>query len=154
MTLEVKIEGAATFAKVAAQIRAEGNKPLARQMGAALAKAVQPVKASITKEAAVAMPSGYTGLLTGSLRHRISRRTAGQQAQVLLATYADGKKERRDIGSLEDGALRHPLFGRKKKWYVTTVRAGFHKRGTENAMDEAVDAMEQVVDDFAKRLIK
>lgn len=154
MSLEVKIEGAATFTRVAAQMRAEANKPLARQMGNAIAKAVEPVKASITREAAAAMPSGYTALLTGSLKHRISRRHAGQQAQVLLNTHADGKQERRDIGSLEGGVLRHPLFGRKKKWYVTTVRAGFHKRGTENAMDEAVDALDEVVQDFAQRLIK
>lgn len=154
MGLEIKIQGAATYHQVAAQIAAEGRKDLSRQMGNALTKAMEPVKVSITKEAAETMPSGYTDLLTGSLRHRMSRRAAGQQAQVIMRTYADGKQERRDIVSLENGRLRHPLFGRKKVWYVTTVRSGFHKRGTDNAADEARDAMIGVVEDFAARLVR
>ena len=154
MGLEVTITGAATLKQVAAQIRAEGRKDLSRQMSTALTRAVEPVKVCITKEAGSAMPSGYTALLTGSLRHRISRRSGGQQAQVILRTYADGKKERRDIGSLNNGVLRHPLFGRKKKWYVTAVRPNFHERGTDKAADAAAAELAGVVEDFAARLIK
>lgn len=154
MSLEVTLSGAAMLHKVAAQIRDEGRKDLSRQMSVALGKAVEPLKVSITREAAAAMPSGYTDLLTGSLQHRMSRRNGGQMAQVTLRTHADGKKERRDLPSLEDGVLRHPLFGRKKKWYVTRVRAGFHKRGTEMAADNAVEALGQVVDRFAAKLIE
>jgi hypothetical protein len=154
MGLEVSITGAATFSKVAAQIRAEGNKDLSRAMGRALEKVTRPVTQSITAEAGRAMPSGYRSLLTGSLRHRASRRNAGQQAQLIIRTYADGKKERRDLPSLEEGELRHPLFGRKKVWYVTSITPGFHRRGTELAADEAESAMNKVVQDFAARLIK
>lgn len=153
MGLEVTIRGAATYEQVAAQIRAEGRKDLSREMGLALTRAVEPVKVSIEREAAAVMPSGYVDLLTGSMRHRISRRNGGQSAQVVLRTYADGKKERRDVGSLNKGVLRHPLWGRKKTWYVTTIRAGFHDRGTEQAMDSAAEALGEVVDDFAARLI-
>jgi hypothetical protein len=152
--LEVQITGAATFTRVAAQIRAEGNKDLSRAMGRALEKVTRPVTQSIEREAGNVMPSGYKSLLTGSLRHRASRRHAGQQAQLIIRTYADGKQERRDLPSLEAGALRHPLFGRKKVWYVTSITPGFHRRGTEMAADEAESAMAAVVEDFAARLIK
>lgn len=154
MALEVQIKGAATLGQVAAQIRAEGRKDLSRQMGRALERAAEPVKRAITEEADKVMPSGYRELLTGSLKHRMSRRNGGQQAQVIIRTYADGKKERRDVISLEKGQLRHPLFGRKKVWYVTSITPGFHARGVEGAADGASDAMIQVVEDFAARLIK
>ena len=154
MALEVQIRGAATLGQVAAQIRAEGRKDLSREMGRALERAAEPVKKAITAEADKVMPSGYRELLTGSLRHRMSRRNGGQQAQVIIRTYADGKKERRDVISLEKGQLRHPLFGRKKVWYVTSIVPGFHARGVEGAADGASDAMIQVVEDFAARLIK
>jgi len=154
VVLEVSIQGAATFQRVAAQMRAEGRKDLSRQMGVALSRAVEPIKVSIAREADRVMPSGYRDLLTGSLRHRLSRRNGGQQARVILATYADGKKERRDVGSLNKGALRHPLWGRKKVWYVTAITPGFHDRGVEDAAEEASEALAAVVDDFAARLIK
>jgi hypothetical protein len=166
--LEVSINGAATLHRVAAQMRAEGNKPLARQMATAIAKATEPVKASIAAEAEKVMPSegGYRSLLTKSLRWRMSRRSQGQTAQVILATYADGTKERRDIEALERGSLRHPIWGRSRKikvgnragtiipngWAVTTIRSGFHERGTANAMDAAQQALAEVVEDYAGRL--
>lgn len=154
MSLEVTISGAATLRQVAAQIRAEGRKDLGRAMGTALSRAADPVKAAIEAEAATSMPSGYVGVFSASVRHRMSRRHGGQQAQVILATYADGKAERRDIRSLNAGILRHPLWGRKKRWYVTKIRGGFHERGTDQAMDAAAREMAEVVQDFAARLIK
>lgn len=153
MSLEISIEGSATLKQVVDRMRAAGRKDLSREMSTALSRVVVPVKASIDVEAGKAMPSGYRSLLTGSLRHRMSRRNGGNQARILLTTYADGKSERREVRSLEAGKLRHPLFGRKKKWYITVIPPGFHKRGTENAMDDAMDAMHDVVQDFARKLI-
>jgi hypothetical protein len=168
MALEVKITGAATFHQVAARMRAEGRKDLSRDMGAAIARAAEPVKVAITREAEKVMPNegGYRELLTGSLKHRQSRRLAGQQAQVIIATYADGTKERRDIVALNKGNLRHPIFGRSYRykvgaragsirrngWAVTRIRAGFHDRGVAEAADLAQAQLIKVVEEFAGRL--
>jgi hypothetical protein len=170
VALEVNINGAATLHRVAAQMRAEGRKDLSKSMSKALGQAVEPVKREIRQEAEKAMPSGggYRSLLTQSLRWRMSRRNAGQQAQVILATYADGTSERRDIRALERGTLRHPVWGRSRKikvgvragtiignpWAVTTIRSGFHERGTANAMDAAEQALAEVIEDYASRLIE
>lgn len=164
------IDGAATLHRVAAQMRAEGKKDLSRAMGKALGDAVEPVKREIRIEADKVMPSegGYRSLLSKSLRFRMSRRSEGQRAHVILATYADGTSERRDIRALERGTLRHPVHGRSRKikvgvragtiipnpWAVTTIRSGFHERGTANAMDAAVDALDGVAQDYAERLIR
>ncbi len=168
MTLEVSIVGAATLKKVAARMASEGRKDLSREMGQALTRAAEPVRVSIAKEADEAMPSGggYRSLLSRSLRHRISRRNGGQAAQVILATYADGTSERRDIKALNRGILRHPVFGRSRRvrsgsragtimpnpWAVTSIRSGFHDRGTARAMDQAQAQLVEVIEDFAGRL--
>jgi hypothetical protein len=170
MSLEIRIEGAATLHKVAAQIRAQGRKDLAREMGTALSKAADPVKISIRTEAERTMPKsgGYSALFSKSLRFRIERRNGVQQATAKLITYADGTKERRDISALNRGNLRHPVFGRGRRltrgvkkgnnianpWAVTSIRAGFHKRGTDHAIEEAQKQLGKVVDDYAKRLIR
>lgn len=170
MSLEFRIEGAATLHKVAAQIYAEGRRNLAREMGNALSKAADPVKVSIRTEAVATMPKsgGYSALFSKSLRFRLERRNGAQQATAQLITYADGQGERRDIGALNRGNLRHPVFGRSRRlrsgvragnqrtnpWAVTSIRAGFHKRGTDHAMDEAQKQLGKVIDDYAKRLIR
>lgn len=168
MALEVSINGAATLHRVARQMLDEGRKDLSKEMSRALGKATEPVKAEIKDEANRVMPSegGYRSLLTKSLRWRMSRRSAGQRAQVILTTYADGTSQRRDIVALERGILRHPVWGRSRRikvgnragtiignpWSVTTIRSGFHERGTANAMDAAQAALVEVVEDFAGRL--
>jgi hypothetical protein len=165
MALEVRVSGAANLHKVAAQIRAEGRKDLAREMSAALTKATEPVQRAIRASAGQTMPrsGGYNAAFDKSLRFRNSRRTGGSQASVNLATYADGASERRDIKALEGGNLRHPVFGRSRPgarkgertanpWTVTSIRAGFWKRGTDGAMDEAQKQLETVIEGLASRL--
>jgi hypothetical protein len=167
MALEVRIEGAATLHRVAAQIRAEGRKDLSSQMSRALIEATEPVKAAIKTSAAATMPSGggYAGVFVKSLRFGTSRRNGGNSASLELKTYADGTSERRDIVALEGGRLRHPVFGRSRAgarkgerhanpWAVTSIRAGFHKRGTAEAMDEAQKALSEVINDYAARLAR
>lgn len=165
MALEVRVEGAATLHRVAAQIRAEGRKDLAREMSRALSRATDPVRKSIRESANATMPreGGYQAAFDKSLRFRNTRTNRANQASVNLATYADGESERRDIEALERGDLRHPVMGRsrpgKRKgervanpWAVTKIRAGFWKRGTDDAMDEAQKELTKVIDGLAERL--
>lgn len=168
--LEVRIDGAATLHKVAAHMRAESRKDLGRQMGQALGQSAEPVKVSIRREADKVMPKegGYQAAFARSLRFRMERRFGGQRAEMILRTYADGTKERRDIRALERGILRHPVYGRSRHivngpragsrdpnpWAVTTIRPGFFQRGTDDALNQAQDALESVIDDYAHRLIK
>jgi hypothetical protein len=116
MAIDVRVEGAAELRRVAAQIRAEGNKPLAREMGRALARASDPLKTGIRESAAGTMPreGGYAAAFDKSLRFKAQQRGDGATASYTLVTYADGTSERRDIRALEAGNLRHPVFGRSR----------------------------------------
>jgi hypothetical protein len=166
MSLEVTVHGAATFRKVAAQMRAVGQGDLAKGMNRALSKATNPLRDSIRESAAQTMPhsGGYAAVLEKSLRFRINQHGGGNTASVTLTTYADGTSERRDVVALESGRLRHPVFGRSgpgrkgervaHAWSVTSIRSGFHRRGTDGAMDNATKAMAEVIEDYARRLIK
>lgn len=165
MSLEVRVEGAATLHKVAAQMRTEGRKSLAREMTTALSRAAEPVKQAIRDSAGETMPrrGGYNAAFLDSLKFRMNRRSPGDSATVKLTTYAEGEDERRDIGSLERGSLRHPVYGRSRPgarkgerhanpWSVTKIRPGFHRRGTDGAMDAAQAEMENVINEYAHRL--
>lgn len=166
--LEVRIDGSAALRGLAQQMRDRGERSLAREMSSALARASTPVQLSIREEADKVMPSsgGYRSLLSRSLKFRTARRLGAQSASFRLMTFADGTKQRRDIKALENGVLRHPVFGRSRRlkrgkragtiianpWAVTSIRSGFHQRGTDGAAAEAEKAMLDVLDDFAARL--
>lgn len=161
--VEVRIDGQAQIRKLAAHIRASGDKGLGRELAKALEKAVEPLKQAIVTSAGQAMPSGYTATLTRSLRHRRTTRVAARQASVRLATFGEGAKERRDLPSLEAGRLRHPVYGRSRPtrrgrsanpWAVTRIRSGFYERGIQRAGDEAEKRALVVLDEFADRLTK
>jgi hypothetical protein len=163
MGLDIRIGGVAEILKLSAHIKATGDKGLGRQMAKAVNEAIEPVKKAIAASAEETMPSGYKETLTASLRHRKSQRTAARQASLRLTTYGDGTKERRDLPRLNKGELRHPVFGRSRTtrrgrrpnpWSVTSIKAGFHDRGVENAADEAEKRLAEVRDDFAARLAK
>ena len=165
MALEVRVEGGAALHRVASEIRREGRKDLAREMSRALSNATDPVRKSIRESADATMPrqGGYQAAFDKSLRFRMSRTNRSNEASVNLITYADGDSERRDIRALEAGNLRHPVFGRSRPgprkgervanpWAVTKIRAGFHKRGTAGAADEAQKEIVKVADALAERL--
>lgn len=163
--VEIAVLGVARLRELAARIRVEGRKDLARQMASAISKGIDPLRDSIRASAAETMPrrGGYNATFTKSLRFRTSQGGSGDSARVSLASYGDGQSERRDIRALEAGRLRHPVFGRSRAgarkgervanpWAVTSIRAGFWKRGTEGAMDESVKALDHVLEEFTRRL--
>jgi len=158
--VEVQIGGAEQIRALARQLAA-ADKGLGREMGRALTKALDPVTKAIDREAELVAPSGYRPTLSRSLRHRRNLRSAAREASVRLITTAKGAAENRDLPAIDAGELRHPVFGRTRKtkrgpkanpWSVTRVRAGFHKRGTASAGDEAEKNLFGVLDEFADKL--
>jgi hypothetical protein len=161
--LEVRVEGADLFKRVATQMRAAGDRTLEREMVRALEKAAAPVERDVRQQYEE-LPSrgGYAATFSRSLRIRLARRTGGRSATLTLRAFADGTKERRDIAALEGGRLRHPVHGRSRRtktgrkanpWAVTSVRGGYFKRGTDDAADHATRAMIGVVEDYAQKMI-
>lgn len=165
MAVELRVEGGATLRRVAARMRAEGRKDLTREMGEALSKATDPIRESIRASASEVMPreGGYQAAFDKSLRFKRTTRDGGTESSLILYTYADGTSERRDIRALDKGNLRHPVWGRSRPgprkgervanpWAVTSIRAGFFKRGTDGAMDEVQKNLQKVINTYAQAL--
>ncbi len=164
--VSVQINGSAQLRRVADGIRATGDRGLGKEMSSGLRKVAKPVQTSIRASADETMPSGggYQAAFAKSLRFRTDLRNARRDAFFKLTTFADGKAERRDIGSLNRGKLRHPVYGRSRPkrgggrqpnpWAVTSIKPGFHDRGTAAAADLAEKEMSTVLDDLASRLAK
>lgn len=170
MALEAVVSGQAALRRLAAQIEAEGNKGLGREMSAALRKVSKPLQAEITGEYEQGLPKagGYVNTFTKSMRWRTTLRGGARSASFRLLLFGDGAHERRDVKALEEGRLRHPVYGRSRRvrrgvrrgtrdknpWAVTSIKGGYFERGTDKAADQVEDKMMDVLTDFAGRLIK
>lgn len=164
--MQVRFTGSLELRRVAAGIKAAGDKGLGKEMSAALRKAAKPVAESIKTTLVKSMPhrGGYQATVAKSVRFRTQVRSGARSGSVRIITYVDGKAERRDIRRLDKGELRHPNWGRSRtvrgkgrvpnKWSTTKVPAEFHRRGTEKAADEAEKQLQDVIDVFAKRLLE
>lgn len=168
--MEVTLLGSAQLKKLAAQIQAEGDKGLGRQMATALRRVAKPIQAAVDAEYETGLPKrgGYQGTWTKSMKWRTELRGQARSASFRLLLFGEGTHERRDIRALESGRLRHPVYGRHRRirrgvrrgsrdpnpWAVTSVKGGYWERGTDNAADDVEREMIKVLDDFTSRLAK
>lgn len=120
------------------------------EMRKAQLAAFKPLRTAIKAQAATTLPSGYAPIMSRSVR--VSVRDAGPD--VFAVVYARGKKEARDVASVNQGALRHPLFRNRDHWFVTRVRPGFVERPAkelgEDIAKNALDAAERITREIAR----
>lgn len=148
-------------------LRQVGDDGLGKQMSKQLRAATRPLAKEIRAEVPKAMPSGYAPVLSKSLRFRQAIKESRSTAQVTYRVYGDGQKERRDVIRLNQGVLRHPVFGRTRPlkrhaihratsmvnpWVAQKVRPGFVDRPVDRLSPQVGRQMEAVLDYVADQL--
>lgn len=154
MGLEVRVTGGRDLFAVSRALRNIGDKGLGKQMGKALQDASKELRPAIKKSAAQLMPhsGGYATVLSKSLRFRQNVQTSRIAARIVFKVHADGRKERRDVPSLNRGRLRKPLYGNRNYWYSQRVRPGFVDRPVDRLAPDIARRMNAVVDYVADQL--
>lgn len=96
---------------VAVRLRELGDEGLARELQAAVGRAVDPLKDRIPAALRPHLPDRYADTLDAELK--VSRSTslgaAGDVAQVTVLARTTGIKKRKLV-QLDDGILNHPVF--------------------------------------------
>lgn len=145
------ITGPEQLVAVAKALR-EAPKDVRRESYAAMARAVRPLSQAVKAAAPRYMPARYGVRLAKSLRVRTQRRT-GRNAGVTLIGSAKGRGTKgRDVGALNKGMLRKPLFGNRGHWYPQNVRPGFWDEPLEQNADVVRKELMRVLDGIAKRI--
>jgi hypothetical protein len=150
---EVRVDTRDLFT-VSRRLKDLGDKGLGKQMGKALQDAAKELRPSIRTSAAQVLPKagGYAALMSQSLRFRQTLQTTRTTARVVFRVHADGRRERRDVPSINRGRLRKPLFGNRNHWYDQRVRPGFVDRPVDRLQPEIAQKMRAVVDYVADQI--
>ncbi len=163
--LDLNITGGSTLLELRKQLKQVGDRGLGRQMDAGFRRAVRPCTPAVRAEAAKTMPKegGYARLLAASIRSRLQSRSSRYAARVSVLIFADGKGEKRDLPRINEGRLRHPVYGRYRRvrgrkverpWVTQRVRPGVVDRPFDQVTPGIQDAMIKVMDDVIAELSK
>ena len=139
---------------VAGLLRKAAVKDLKAEMRKGQRKAFAPLEKDIKLEAAAALPhlGGYAAVMAKAVK--VSVRTGFATTVFTVRIYARGKADLRDVRAVNNGIVRHPLFGNRRRWYVTSVRPGFVDRPVDRnwdrVVDESADAVGRVLLQIAK----
>lgn len=148
------VTGAVEMRYVARLLRKAAIRDLKAEMRKGQREAFKPLETAIREEAAKSLPSGYGPLMAKAVK--VNVRTGAGATAYTVRIYARGRTELRDVRVINDGILRHPLFGSRRKghWFAQRVRPGFVFRPVEaiwdRVMDKSVDAVERVITRIAR----
>lgn len=113
----VRVVGGDRFTLVARRLHgAADRKDLVRELRKGILDAVPALKDAVRADASAYLPDRYAAELVPSLRMTTATSVAGDQVTVRITTAAKGAKgNARQIGDLEAGRVKHPVFGRSRR---------------------------------------
>lgn len=147
MSLSVSFRGSDKLDSLAHRLEAAGRRDLEEELDAELRKPARRLRSAVYAAVPPHMPVGYEVPLATSLRFNENIRTGGSGGRVQVTLSS-----RRDIRALEDGRLRHPVFGNQDVWVVQRIRPGFWSEPTERVMGEVQDGMVAALDRVAAKI--
>jgi hypothetical protein len=146
--LDIKIQGAEEFGVLARRLKVAGDKELRKELYRGIARAVKPLTLSVRASIGQYVPARYAAQLSTSLRVGTSKQSGRDPGVRLRATAKTPRGKPRNLTKLNQGVLRHPLYGNRRHWYNQPVRPGFWdtelQQGAPKVRTELVEAIQTV----------
>ena len=153
MALSGSVKGRVELRQVITQLAIEAPAQMEKDLLAGTRKAVSSavVKKDVQASAVAKLPkrNGYAALLAKSVKVE-SRVTGGKTVRANIKVTASGKKENRDLPSLNRGILRAPLFGNRRHWHVQRVAKGLVDEPIDLARDRVVENAQEAADAYVR----
>ena len=138
------IKGGDDFARVAKQLREAGDKGLARELNKAVREAMKPARQEMERSLDhVAHRGGFGPKMRREVKFRIVKRANG----LRLTT-----SHRYQLKLIDQGKIRHPLFGDRGNWFTTTIAPGVLSKPFEDNADQARQKIIEATDRVAKQI--
>ncbi len=155
MAVRGSIKGRVELREVITKLEVTAPAELEKDLLTGTRDAVKGIKADVQAEALAKLPKrhGYAALVSRAIKVS-SRVTGGKKVVAAVQVTASGKRENRDLPSLNRGILRHPLFGRRSHWYVQRVPSGLVDEPIDRARDRVVDNAQQAADAYADSIVR
>lgn len=154
MADDLKITGTEQFVALAKKLNAQGKqgRGLWRELNTQLKAAAEPMVDVVKLHLSDYLPDAYAKVLRTSLTVRVSRSTKGNAAGLKLVGVAKGVKKKRHIKVINDGTLRHPVYGNPEVWVDQPVRPGFWSTPLDSARAIPAKQIRRAVQNTIRKL--
>lgn len=142
------------FVAVAKKLNAQGKggRGLWRELNSELKKAAEPLIDVVEQHLSDYLPDRYARVLSRTLTVRVSRSTKGDGAGLKLVGAAKGVKKKRHLRVINDGTLRHPVYGNPEAWTDQGVRPGFWSQPLDTSREIPAKHMRRAVQNTIRKL--
>lgn len=137
-TGRIKITGTAeAYATLAKDLRRAGSVTLRKELFSGLQRAARPVLEDVRAAATAGKIPRRGGLAArvakGSITAKSVRNSGNESTVRITAKSKAGAKA--DFNDLNNGKLRHPVFGNRGKWRQQKIPAGWFDDGVKRSED-------------------
>ncbi|WP_182379821.1 hypothetical protein [Nocardioides sp. WS12] len=146
--MDLEVQGAQQLEAVAKRLKAAGRGDLRKELLQQVRAAAKPTVTDIKRNAATDLPQ-RGGLAQAVAKSRIGTRTRMSGKRVGVRIEA---KNGMDIKRLDQGRLRHPVFGNRKAWVEQTVKPGWFSEPIKRRLPEVRDGVLKAMNDIIKKV--
>lgn len=148
--MQITVTGAAELQRLSLRLREAGDGSLNRKLRHGVTDAVRPLKREVVAGLPTYMPNRYASVLAGSLKLRTD--AAGEA--VRITATAKGRRKQRAVPAINDGILRHPTYGNRKRWSAQRIRRGFFTQPMRRGGPAIKRRIERVMEDVTQKIAR
>lgn len=135
---------------LAKNLKEAGDGDLRKQLLAAIRKGAGKAIPDIRASASRTLPR-RGGLAARVASQKFAVRTSLALGGGSVRIIGQGMKE---LGDLDRGSLRHPVYGDRSNWVVQSVVPGFFSKPITAKLPEIADDVKEAVDDVSRQIVR
>lgn len=152
MGADLRIEGADKLGALSDALRRYGTTGLERDLFDGISRTVKPLADAVKKSLKGYMPDRYAEEVAATLVERAVRLAGSTPGVRLSASAKNSRGKQRDLAKLNQGILRHPLYGDRDWWYSQDIKKGFWDEPLQEETAVVRAELVDVLDGIAKKL--
>lgn len=155
MAKDLEIVGAKQqFVALAKRLNAQGSsgRGLWKELNSEIKTAAQPMTDTVLRHLGNYLPKRYARVLQSTLIVRISRSTRGAAAGLKLVGTAKGHSRKRHVNVIDQGTLRHEVWGNPDVWVDQSVKPGFWSSTLDQTREIPAKAIRRAVQNSARKI--
>jgi len=129
-------------------LKEAGASGLRKELLAAEHRVTGPLIANQKLSVGKYLPNRYAAELAASERVKVSNLSGRNPAVRLRATAKTSRGKARELSRINQGMLRHPLYGNRRHWFNQAVRPGIYdeplEQGAPRVRAEFIEAIRTV----------
>lgn len=148
--ISVEVRASRELALVSRELKAAGDRGLQRELRRGLRNGAKPVAKAGRDAAREGLPheGGLNDWIADGATFSVRTNIAAAHPTVRIVVGRKGH----DLKSIDEGVLRHPVYGHRDRWVTQQVRPHVITEGMEHAAPEARAELVKALDEWARRL--